>query len=44
MASHIFTQIKIIIMKNFKFLNGVIEIERNRYNGVTDQYLIELNF
>ncbi len=30
-------------MKNFKFLNGVIEIERNRYNGVTDQYLIELS-
>lgn len=30
-------------MKNFKFLNGIIQMERNRYNGVTNQYLIELS-
>ena len=29
-------------MKNFKFLNGYQPIQRDRYNGATDPYLIQL--
>ena len=40
---NIINQIKKYQMKKFKFFKGIIPIERDRYNGVTDPYLIRLS-